>query len=306
MALPQYLAQSQASNGNLASDKALRPFLAPSFDPADFLNATLPSWTPSPVQRPQSNSVSLIELSTQTQTLLSQLNAQISRLSHTLTQLTDDILRSGGRLAYEVEVLRGDTSSLSDALTEGLRDDIQKFLPNGLKLNMNHPNQPEIEQETSSTATNDTLKPISTTPEYITQLHTLTLVRFRLDSVIKVFDSAMSWPIPPSSMPSQTSFISISAPDTANKTENLEVKGQEYSQRVMQEISDLTSGVEQGHDAYKAALNRIDSLRKLALVWKGTAEEKARVKFVEGLMKIVEERRLPGKGDSGYRLRSAP
>ena len=298
--------QSQVSNGSLASDKALRPFLVPSFDPADFLNATLPSWTPSPLQRPQSNSVSLIELTTQTQTLLSQLNAQISRLSHTLTQLTDDILRSGGRLAYEVEVLHGDTSSLSDALTEGLRDDIQKFLPDGLNLNLNHLNQPEVEQETPSIAANDAPKPISTTPEYITQLHTLTLVRSRLDSVIKVFDSAMSWPIPPSSMPSQASFISISAPDSANNTESLEVKGQEHSQRVTQEISDLTSGGEQGDDAYESAMNRIDSLRKLALVWKGTAEEKARVKFVESLMKVVEERRLPGKSDSGYRLRSAP
>lgn len=298
-----------SSNATLASDKALRPFLAPSFDPADFLNATLPSWTPSTHQRPQSNSVSLPELSTQTQTLLSQLNAQISRLSHTLTQLTDDILRSGGRLAYEVEVLRGDTSSLSDALTDGMRDDIQKFLPGGLKLgglklNLDHPNQPEAEQKTPSDPNIETPEPISATPEYITQLHTLTVVRSRLDSVIKVFDSAMSWPIPPSSMPSPTSFISISAPDTANNRESREVKGQEYSQAVMQELSDLTSGSEQGDDAYESALKRIDALRQLALVWKGTAEEKARLKFVESLTKLVEERRYPGKSDSGYRFRS--
>jgi hypothetical protein len=33
-------------------------------------------------------------------------------------QLTDEILRSGGRLAYEVEVLRGETIGLSETLTE--------------------------------------------------------------------------------------------------------------------------------------------------------------------------------------------
>lgn len=96
----------------------LEPFLQPGpFDAADYLNATL---------NPKLN---LPELSSQTQNLLSQLNAQTSRLTAVLTQLTDDILRSGARLAYEVDLLRGEAIGLSEALNEGLQNDIALFVP---------------------------------------------------------------------------------------------------------------------------------------------------------------------------------
>lgn len=101
----------------MASESSiLEPFLQPgAFDTADFLNSTL---------NPKLN---LSELSSQTQNLLSQLNAQTSRLTAILTQLTDDILRSGARLAYEVDLLRGEAIGLSEALNEGLQDDIALF-----------------------------------------------------------------------------------------------------------------------------------------------------------------------------------
>jgi hypothetical protein len=99
------------------ADPTLQQFLAPSFDAADFLNTSLPSLATSSSQSTRSQDVSLTELSTQTQTLLSHLSAHTTRLTNTLTQLTDEILRSGSRLAYEVEVLRGETLGLSEALT---------------------------------------------------------------------------------------------------------------------------------------------------------------------------------------------
>src|SRR5436305_1715666 len=58
------------------ADEALAPFLQPTFDPADYLNATLPSLSLSSVSsRPlkSGNAVSLALLSTQTQDLVSQL-----------------------------------------------------------------------------------------------------------------------------------------------------------------------------------------------------------------------------------------
>src|ERR1044072_5480174 len=103
MAVPADMVASRLTH---VSDAALAPFLQPDFDPTNYLNDTLPSLSLSSVSsRPlkQGKSASLADLSSQTQDLLSQLNAHTTRLSTVLTQLTDDILRSGGRLAYEVE-----------------------------------------------------------------------------------------------------------------------------------------------------------------------------------------------------------
>src|SRR5579871_3491772 len=115
-------------------DDSLRPFIQSTFDPADFLNSALPPLhlaIHSTLSR-QTNAVSLADLSSQTQSLLSQLNAQATRLTNVLTQLTDEILRSGGRLAYEVDVLRGETINLSETINDTLIPDIKLFLPTGL------------------------------------------------------------------------------------------------------------------------------------------------------------------------------
>lgn len=302
---------AKSSSTSLASDKAIRPFLAPSFDPADFLNATLPTWTPPSSQRSTSESSSLQSLNSQTQALLAQLNAQLTRLSNTLTKLTDEILRSGNRLAYEVEVLRGDTTSLSDVLTEGLKDDIAKFVPPGLPSTGARPRsrsstsntvRSPVDGDNSESISNEGLKH----QDHITQLKTLSLIRDRLDSVVKVFGSAIEWALPPSEFASKSSFISVTAPEPQAENDAREVQGREYSDRVRDEIASLAGGDGAwNEEGAKLALERIEELRELALVWKGTSEEKARLKFVEGLTKLLEDKRNPKK-DTGYGLRIEP
>lgn len=282
-----------ASKSSHVSDPALAPFLAPSFDPAEYLNATLPALSlSSGASRPlkSGNAASLAELSSQTQDLLSQLNAHTTRLSAILTQLTDDILRSGARLAYEVEVLRGETLGLTDTLTDGLSKDVTKFLPGGIKIASDQQEDgvespPEALEEGAKAAETATDEQPDTTPEYLTSLRTLTTVRSRLETVIKVFGEAMQWTLPPSEVSLTSSLISVSGPEASTSQEE---KGKEFAAALRSEIADLVTG---DPDAGKEkAEARIDALRELAKVWKGTAEEKARGKFVEGLAKLAEDK----------------
>lgn len=266
MALPE-LSSARVQS----SDDVLKPFLAANFDPADFLNTSLPPWS-------ASSSTPLADISTQNQTLVSQLNAQLTRMTNTLTQLTDDILRSGGRLAYEVEMLRGDTTTLADVFADGLRDEIQKFLPQGITL--------EAENNADGVTAIESETPTNSAPEYISKLNTLAIVRDRLDTVIKVFGDAMSWDLPPSEAASSV----VGMPTAANNAE-LEARGKEYMEKQRDEITGLVEASMQDsdEDAYNTALQRVASLRRLAVVWKGSAEEKARLRFVEELERIIEE-----------------
>ncbi|TGO10342.1 hypothetical protein BTUL_0138g00290 [Botrytis tulipae] len=306
---PQPQSQSQSRNGvstsepNLPSksthvaDPVLQPFLNPAFDPADYLDATLPSLQSSNTSSSSRNVVPLAELSTQTQTLLSHLSAHTTRLTTTLTQLTDEILRSGSRLAYEVEVLRGETLGLSEALTEGLHDDITKFVPAGLENDLSRrPTKSGDSRARSATATmpktptsEDTNSTKIADPPYVTQLRTLTLVRSRLDTVIKTFGDAMAWTFPPSEVSVTSSFLSVSAPEPGSEAHSTEEKGQEVSKKLRDEIADLLIG-DDPVAGIEAAAKRVQELKELALVWKGTAEERARSKFVESLAKMVEDR----------------
>lgn len=279
---------SYSSTQDLAADKALRPFLAPSFDPADFLNATLPSWKPASAQR----LTSCAFLSEQTQALLSQLNAQLNRLSNVLTQLTDDILRSGSRLAYDVEVLRGDTTSLSDVLTHGLRHDIEMFVPGGLSIGSDGAVAAKATSQDSSIKAGDFEVLDKNNPAYIEKLHTLSLVRNRLEAVIKVFGDAIEWVVPPSQMSSSSSSVSVTSPGLDRDGDALEAKGQAFVENIHHELSDLLESDEP--DSSRAALQRVDALKTLAEVWKGTAEEKTRLAFVDSLAGFVH-----GKGNLG-------
>ncbi|KAK4956100.1 hypothetical protein LTR28_005960, partial [Elasticomyces elasticus] len=178
------------------ADPALQPFLRPTFEPADYLNSALPPLSLSAARELPTKTTTLAELSAQTQSLLSQLNAQTSRFSNILTQLTDEILRTGGRLAYEVEVLRGESNGLAEVLTGDLREDVERFVTGGLTLTSDEPPR-DVQNETimggHDTASVENLRPnldqhgVTTAPEpdYVAQLRTLTLVRTRLDSVIK-------------------------------------------------------------------------------------------------------------------------
>lgn len=290
-----YIAMTSTSpKSAYVADPIVQSFLSPTFDPTAYLNSTLPPLALSTTTKQSPQALSLSELATQTQTQISQLSAQTSRLSDTLTQLTDDILRSGSRLAYEVEVLRGEAISLTEALTEGLRDDIIKFVPEGLTITSSdaQPNEDAAGiQDPHDHSNKEEVSTPESEPPPISRLRTLTLVRQRLDAVIHTFDLAMSWPLPPSlttstlSLPS--SLISVSAPDPAISPSQ-EEKGQDAARKLREEISNLLHSDPSGTGIEKARL-RVEELRDLATVWKGTAEERARVKFVEGLAKMVDE-----------------
>ncbi|KAI7270183.1 hypothetical protein KC335_g5809 [Hortaea werneckii] len=281
-------ASSSDTTNQYASDPAVHPFLADNFDPADYLNSTLPSLATSSGARGTvaTRSVQLPELSTQLQSLLAQLNAHTTRLSNTLNQLTDEIIPSGSRLAYEVEVLRGDTAGLTDSFNSGLRKDIEVFTSRaegGSNGSTNGTTGDEAKAKDGSG--NGTVE-----PEYLVRLKTLKAVRARLDAVIKVFGDAMAWPLAPSELAGVTSsIISVSAPDSDGEARDREEKGKEYVEKMRLEISELLGA---GNDAagLEAALVRIEELKQLAEVWKGTAEEKARMRIIENLSKPVEER----------------
>ncbi|KAI1083710.1 hypothetical protein F5B20DRAFT_347239 [Whalleya microplaca] len=303
------------------TDPFLQSFLAPSFDPAEYLNASLPplrTQSSSTIPRSNDPSVPLADLSSQAQTQLSQLSAHTTRLTNTLTQLTDDILRSGSRLAYEVELLRGETLSLSEALSEGLHEDIVKFVPDGIQEQADRKASATI--QATPTRASMVVPPVSdepppqdnntTDPPYITQLQTLTLVRSRLDSVVKTFGDAMEFVFPPSELSVSSSFLSVSAPEPGAEAHSTEEKGQQVLKQLRDEISDLLRPGTDPVEGIERAAHRIEELKELTNVWKGTAEEKGRTRFIDGLAKIVEDRhkellremeqngRRDGKGDS--------
>ncbi|KAK8129336.1 hypothetical protein PG999_001716 [Apiospora kogelbergensis] len=288
------------------SDPFLQSFLSPSFDPASYLNAALPPLTAhvSSVSSSPEGAVPLAELSSQAQALLSQLNAQTARLANTLTQLTDDILRSGSRLAYEVELLRGETLSLSEALSDGLHDDVAKFVPQGLQSQLDatarkntlsstdEPAQRPLSVAGTPALPTDTMPKSAAMedPAYIAQLQTLALVRSRLDSVIKTFGDAMEFVFPPSELSVTSGFLSVSAPDAGGHDHSTEEKGQQVLKQFKEDIMTLLSSSQDPVAGIEKAAHRIEELKELLVVWNGTAEEKGRSKFIDTLAKMVEDR----------------
>lgn len=281
-------ATSIQTKPNEASETAIQPFLQTDFDPADYLNNALPtlSTTTSSNRATQNTrAVQFPELSTQLQTLLSQLNAQTSRLTDSLTQLTDEIIRSGGRLAYEVEVLRGETIGLKDSLDGRLKSDLEVFTASSANASTgDEPSRIDPGAEINS----------------LERLKTLTSVRARLDSVIKVFGEAMQWPVAPSEVSVAGSLISVSAPDGGDDARSREEKGKAYVERLRNEVVDL---VGPGNDPadLEAANAKLAELKQLAEVWNGTSEEKARGKLVESLQKLVDERQKASEKGGGSR-----
>lgn len=313
------------SSSSSQLDSSLQHFSDPSFDPVDYLNDTLPPLsvnvppTQTQTQTQQSSpndrtATSLADLTTQAQSLSSQLSAQNARLSNTLTQFTDEIVRGGGRLAYEVEVLRGETVGLSEAVTETLHDDVRRFVPQGLPEPHDGPARKQQavqnkDTDTESTEASPTKEPAAGNggggdadvndgergdehdPEYIKRLRTLSLVKSRLDEVVRIFGEAMEWPLPPSEVSIASSFISVSAPEHEMGDQDREEQGREASRKLRAEVSDLLDSEGGGEAGLAAASRRVEALRTLANVFKGTAEERTRAKFVDGLAKLVEDRR---------------
>lgn len=259
------------------SDDFLKPFLTPSFDPAAFLNSNLP-----PLQGAGTGGTA--ELSTQAQSLVSQLNAHTTRLSTTLTGLTDDILRSGSRLAYEVELLRGETVGLGELMGETLQEDIKKFVPEGVSTEPAH-------DATRRDEYDDANESEGLDPAYVKQLQTLTLVRERLESVVKTFGDAMDFTFPPSELSVGSSFLSVSAPEPGSAQQSSEEKGQQVLKKYREEIATiLSSSPDDQVEGIAKAAQRIEELKELTTVWKGTAEEKGRNRFIDSLAKLVEDK----------------
>lgn len=73
---------------------------------------------------------------------------------------------------------------------------------------------------------------------------------------------------------------------------DLESKGQAALARLKQEVLDM---LERGDTA--AARARVQELRDVCEIWKGTSEEKARGKWVDGLEAVVDDR--DGRGKTG-------
>lgn len=299
------------------SDDFVQDFLGPSFDPAAFLNAKLPPLAPKSSTSAPTGAVPLADLSQQASALLSQLNAQTTRLSSTLTQLTDDILRSGSRLAYEVELLRGETLSLQETMHETLHDDIAHFLPEGIRGKKDEEGESpagEDEKENGEDEEDKTKEnsahaelPVPTTtteanstsnePKYVQQLRTLTLVRSRIETVVKTFGDAMDFGFPPSELSVSSSFLSVSAPEPGSEQQSSEDRGQQTLRKLRDEISSLlrpaatdSSSAADPVAGIEKAANRIEELKELNNVWRGTSEEKGRSRFIESLAKMVEDR----------------
>ena len=284
------------------TDPTLARLLVDDFDPVDYLNAVLPGQvlsTQSTVTT-GSRSAQLQDASADVQSLLATLNAHNIRASGTLTQLTDEILRSGSRLAYEVEILRGDVNTLHTILTESLRDDVAAF---------SHADQRDT--EVGDGAHNSSLAAVGPlgSPELIQQLRILQTAKSRLEDTVRTFGSAMNWPLPPPSPTLTSSLISVSAPefglesaiapDSASHTSSTqkEAQARTVTKVLRDEITELAK------TDLTAAGKRIEGLRELSLVWQGTIEEKPRLKFLESLSKIVEDRRKATQARSGSRTR---
>ncbi|UKZ56369.1 hypothetical protein TrVGV298_010205 [Trichoderma virens] len=287
------------------SDEFLQDFLSPSFDPVSYINASLPPLAQKLPIPSNHNAVPLAELATQAQTLLSQLDAHTTRLSDTLTQITDDILRSGSRMSYEVEMLRGEALSLEELLFEKLADQISMFVPGGLqkegevKDDEEKPKEKKkpVEDVGEESEAKAVAKPEAqaagaggSEPESIKQLRTLTLVRERLDSVIKIFGDAMEFTFPPSEVSVSSGFLSVSAPEPGSDLQSSEEKGQQILKKLRDEISTLLNNKQDPVSGIEKAAERIEQLKELTTVWTGTAEERGRTKFIESLAKMVEDR----------------
>ena len=224
---------------------------------------------------------------------MSSVNAQNVKYSGQLTALVDEILRGGGRLAYEVEVLRGEVLGLVDGLVaDGVgvgEGDVARFVVPDREQQEKEKEKEKGEgdgEPADNQPGNRPEKEVKQDPDFINKLRTLNAVRTRLDEVVHTFGSAMEWPLPPSELSLTSSFISVSAPDFGPESQSLEAKGQEMMKKFRTEVNELLD-----REGVEAAERRVEEIGRLAGVWKGTAEEKARGRFVEGLLKVVEDRR---------------
>ncbi|KIW66072.1 hypothetical protein PV04_08277 [Phialophora macrospora] len=259
----------------------------PEFNPVDFLNDALPYLSLSTQTQGSkvSRSTQVQGAATEALALFSSLNAINIRSSAELTTLADEIIRSGNRLAYEVEVLRGDVNGFHELLTESLRKEINEFVEDEVMGQAARPFEPEADggEMVHIRAPTDE-------PDFMARLRLLSKVKARLESVITVFGEAMEWPVPPSEV-SGASLISVSAPELGIQSSAEDDKANEVLKQIRAEIGDLLTSAAGDYTGVETASRKVEEYAQLATIWKGTSEEKARLKFVESLTKLVEDRR---------------
>ncbi|CAK7565023.1 MAG: hypothetical protein SEPTF4163_002930 [Sporothrix epigloea] len=256
----------------------------------------------------------------QAQATLYQLGAQTSRLTTVLTQLTDDIIRSGRRLAYEVQLLRGETLGLGEVLEKqlALLDENETGAAATASDRIRGKDavgEADSAKDGDAGAQSEPISAVptpspssSSEPPSLAQLRMLAQVRSRLDAVIKIFGEAMEFIMPPSAISVTSSFLSVSGPDQESgkgpsgigsgpgsqrdvtSSTSMEEKGQKVLRSLRDEVARLLDGASTENDNGEAAAIRVETLRTLCRVWAGTAEEKARTRFVESLQKMVEDR----------------
>ncbi|KAL9602679.1 MAG: hypothetical protein Q9219_001669 [cf. Caloplaca sp. 3 TL-2023] len=131
----------------------------------------------------------------------------------------------------------------------------------------------------------------------ILPLSNLLHIRSSLQKTTQLFSLALSWPMPPSLLPSppqNSSLISISSPSTQESIAEAEAKGQEALGRLKAEIEGMMLREEEEEEeegegsGVERARERVKELRACVGVWRGTGEEGARRKWVEGLEGWVE------------------
>lgn len=279
----------------------LQDFLVPSFSPVDYLNDTLPSSASSASDK--TAPLSLSATVSQTQAHISALTAQSTRVSATLTNLTDNILRISPRLMYEVELLRGEALSLCESFSQTgeLHSAISCFISQetedsaigSVKLETNIPpyqnNFKLPGHDVESSQVSPITQPLDDSEPPMADLRTLLRVRALLTQVTRTFSLALSWPMPPSLLSASSALVAVSAPVDST----LEEKGQAACNQIRQDILALLKEgdkLEDGKDGAKRAVEKVREVRACLGLWKGTGEEKARMRFVDGLEKMVEER----------------
>ncbi|KAJ9660229.1 hypothetical protein H2198_002735 [Neophaeococcomyces mojaviensis] len=270
--------RTDLSGGILASD----------FDPVQYLNDSLPNLnlTSQGPSAKQSRTAQLLSSSTDIQGQLGRLNAYNARASAELTALTDEILRSSNRLAYEVEVLRSDANGLFDLLSDTLKDDIRHFVADDMLVGPNG----STDEVHSEVVQHGGLRG-PTDPEFMQQLRMLGHVKSRLEEVVHVFGEALKWPVPASDVSVASSLISVSAPELGVVSSAEDDKARTTIRQYREEIVDLLSSEGGGYAGVDAAQKRVSQFRNLALVWKSTVEEKARSRIVDSFAKVVDDRK---------------
>lgn len=262
--------------------------LLPEFDPIQYLNDSLPNLniTSQGSSANKNRVAQLLASSTDIQAQLAKLNAYNVRTSAELTASTDEILRSSNRLAYEVEVLRSDANTLFDLLSETLKDDIRHFVGDDMVVKMG-----DIADEAKDEVTRNGGSRGTSDPEFMQQLRMLDHVKSRLEQVVQVFGEALKWPIPPSDVSMASSLISVSAPELGMANSIEDDKARAIIRHYREELVELLNSEGGGYAGVDAAQKRVEEFRVLALVWKGTAEEKARSRVVDSFAKVVDERK---------------